>query len=70
MVNAHAALARIDFQSARWAVESVVIRRPDQHEQFRTIRTAVLVVAGIEDATFPVAETCIMADAYQAHYSS
>ncbi|CDO82041.1 alpha/beta hydrolase [Pseudomonas aeruginosa] len=58
-----AALARIDFRSARWAVESVVLRRPAQHELLSTIRTPVMVVAGAEDATFPVAETQAMAQA-------
>ncbi|MCY1546662.1 3-oxoadipate enol-lactonase [compost metagenome] len=63
VARVRAALAQVDFQSARWAVESVVLRRPDQHELFRTIRTPVMVVAGVEDATFPVAETRAMADA-------
>ncbi|MGH6617677.1 alpha/beta fold hydrolase [Sphingomonas sp.] len=58
-----AALARVDMNSVRWAVESVVPRRPDQRALFATIRTPVLVVAGREDRTFPVAETRAMADA-------
>lgn len=63
VASVRAALERIDFRSARWAVESVVLRRPDQHELLQTIRTPVMVVAGVEDATFPVAETRAMADA-------
>jgi 3-oxoadipate enol-lactonase len=44
-------------------VTSVVPRRPDQRELFASIKAPVLVVAGREDATFPVAETQAMADA-------
>jgi 3-oxoadipate enol-lactonase len=40
----------------------VVPRRPDQRELFNAIKAPVLVVAGREDATFPVAETQVMAD--------
>jgi 3-oxoadipate enol-lactonase len=58
-----AALGRVDIASARWAVTSVVPRRPDQRALAAEIRAKVVVVAGIEDATFPVAETRIMADA-------
>ena len=54
-------LARIDVNSVGWAVNSVVPQRPDQHALVATIRTPVLVVAGIEDRTFPVAETRAMA---------
>lgn len=57
------ALGRVDFDSGRWAVESVVVRRPDQYALYRTIRTPVLVVAGEEDATFPVSETRASANA-------
>jgi 3-oxoadipate enol-lactonase len=53
---------RVNFSSGRHAVTSVVPRRPDQRELFGRIRTPVLVVAGAEDATFPVAETEEMAD--------
>ena len=56
-------LSRVDMASAAWAVRSVVPDRPDQRELFGRIRTPVLVVAGAEDATFPVAETRVMADA-------
>lgn len=58
-----AALLRVDVDSASWAVRSVVPERPDQRELFADIRTPVLVVAGEEDATFPVAETRSMAEA-------
>jgi 3-oxoadipate enol-lactonase len=53
---------RVKVTSGRHAVTSVVPRRPDQRDLFGTIRTPVLVVAGGEDATFPVAETEEMAD--------
>ncbi|MEV6282129.1 alpha/beta hydrolase [Kribbella sp. NPDC051770] len=55
--------SRADVSSVRHAVTSVVPRRPDQRELFGTITAPVLVVAGREDATFPVAETQAMADA-------
>ena len=58
-----AALLRVDVDSASWAVRSVVPERPDQRELFADIRTPVLVVAGDEDATFPVSETRSMAEA-------
>ena len=54
---------RVDMSSGRHAVTSVVPRRPDQRELFGRIQTPVLVVAGNEDATFPVDETRAMADA-------
>ncbi|MEV5965077.1 alpha/beta hydrolase [Kribbella sp. NPDC051952] len=54
--------SRVDIRSGRHAVTSVVPHRPDQRELFSTIRTPVLVVAGAEDATFPVDETEEMAD--------
>jgi 3-oxoadipate enol-lactonase len=53
----------VDISSGAWAVRSVVPRRPDQLALFETIRAPVLVVAGAEDATFPVLETRAMADA-------
>lgn len=58
-----AALTRLNADSAAWAVTSVVPRRPDQRGLFGLIQTPVLVVAGVEDRTFPVAETRAMADA-------
>ena len=54
---------RVAIGSGRHAVTSVVPRRPDQRELSARIRTPVLVVAGVEDATFPVEETRAMADA-------
>jgi 3-oxoadipate enol-lactonase len=57
-----ASLRAVDIGSARWAVRSVVPARPDQHALLQRITTPVLVVAGAEDATFPVAETRAMAD--------
>jgi 3-oxoadipate enol-lactonase len=53
----------VDVTSSAWAVRSVVPRRPDQRALLARITTPVLVVAGIEDATFPNAETKAMADA-------
>lgn len=53
----------VDIQSGSWAVRSVVPARPDQRSLFAKITTPVLVVAGAEDATFPVPETLAMADA-------
>jgi 3-oxoadipate enol-lactonase len=41
----------------------VVPRRPDQRALLSRTRTPVLVVAGVEDATFPNRETKAMADA-------
>lgn len=55
------ALKRVDIHSVYWAVKSVVPARPDQRLLFQTIRTPVLVIAGAEDRTFPVAETQVMA---------
>lgn len=56
------ALEKVDGESVHWAIQSVVPRRPDQHATMRAIRTPVLVVAGEEDRTFPVAETRAMAE--------
>lgn len=55
-------LQAVNIDSARWAVRSVVPARPDQHALLHDITAPVLVVAGAEDATFPVAETRAMAD--------
>lgn len=57
-----ASLRLVDLDSASWAVRSVVPARPDQHALLGRISAPVLVVAGVEDATFPVAETRAMAD--------
>lgn len=51
-----------DIRSVRWAVRSVVPERPDQRPLLGRIEAPTLVVAGAEDATFPVAETRAMAD--------
>jgi 3-oxoadipate enol-lactonase len=56
-------LRSVNVRSAKWAVRSVVPRRPDQHALLARITAPVLVVAGAEDATFPVPETRRMADA-------
>ena len=52
-----------DLDSCAWAVRSVVPRRPDQRALLGGITTPVLVVAGVEDATFPNSETKEMAAA-------
>jgi len=52
-----------DIDSGSWAVKSVVPARPDQRSLFAKISTPVLVVAGAEDATFPLPETIAMAEA-------
>jgi 3-oxoadipate enol-lactonase len=52
-----------DLDSCSWAVRSVVPRRPDQRVLLGRVSTPVLVVAGVEDATFPNPETKAMADA-------
>jgi 3-oxoadipate enol-lactonase len=54
---------RVDIRSGAWAVRSVVPLRPDQRALMSKVRTPVLVVAGVEDATFPVPETKAMAEA-------
>jgi 3-oxoadipate enol-lactonase len=55
-------LRAVEVDSASWAVRSVVPARPDQHALLSRITAPVLVIAGAEDATFPVAETRAMAD--------
>ncbi|MGV0048356.1 alpha/beta fold hydrolase [Mycobacterium colombiense] len=52
----------VNTDSVRWAVRSVVSARPDQRALLARVTSPVLVVAGAEDATFPVAETRVMAD--------
>ena len=54
-------LKLIDINSIYWAVKSVVSNRPDQRALFAKIHTPVLVVAGEEDATFPINEVTEMA---------
>jgi 3-oxoadipate enol-lactonase len=53
----------VDIDSSAWAVRSVVPARPDQRELFAQVTTPVLVVAGVEDATFMLPETIAMANA-------
>ena len=53
----------VDIGSGSWAVRSVVPARPDQRSLFAKISTPVLIVAGAEDATFPLPETIAMAEA-------
>ncbi|HEX2283750.1 MAG TPA: alpha/beta hydrolase [Mycobacterium sp.] len=53
----------VDVKSAAWAVRSVVPRRPDQRALLARVMAPVLVVAGTEDATFPLPETIAMAEA-------
>ena len=53
----------VDIRSGSWAVRSVVPIRPDQRSLLAKISTPVLVVAGAEDATFPLQETAAMAEA-------
>jgi len=53
----------VDLRSGSWAVKSVVPARPDQRQMLSAVKTPVLVIAGAEDATFPVAETTAMAQA-------
>ena len=56
-------VAHDDLTSCAWAVRSVVPRRPDQRALLGRVTAPVLVVAGAEDATFPITETRAMADA-------
>lgn len=56
-------VARVDPQSAHWAVRSVVPQRRDHHALLGTVRSPILVLTGEEDRTFPVAETRAMAAA-------
>jgi 3-oxoadipate enol-lactonase len=56
-------IERNDARSASYAVESIVVRRPDQHTLFGRINTPTLVVAGREDESFPVPEVRRMAAA-------
>lgn len=53
----------VDVSSCAWAVRSVVPDRPDQRALLARVTTPVLVAAGVEDATFPLAETIVMAEA-------
>jgi 3-oxoadipate enol-lactonase len=53
----------VDVRSSAWAVRSVLSNRPDQRALMSRVTTPVLVVAGVEDATFPLTETIAMAEA-------
>ena len=57
------AVQAVDVKSSAWAVKSVVPARPDQRALLAEVATPVLVVAGAEDATFPLTETIAMAEA-------
>lgn len=63
VASVRATVQAVQVESARWAVRSVVPARPDQRGALAAVRTPVLLVAGAEDATFPVPETKAMADA-------
>jgi 3-oxoadipate enol-lactonase len=54
------AVQQVDVRSSGWAVRSVVPARPDQRALLANVTTPVLVVAGAEDATFPLTETIAM----------
>jgi 3-oxoadipate enol-lactonase len=60
-IRSTVAAARAD--SVCWAVDSVVPRRAEHRALLGAIRKPVLVMAGEEDRTFPVAETRAMAEA-------
>jgi 3-oxoadipate enol-lactonase len=60
-IRSTVAAARAD--SVCWAIDSVVPRRTEHRALLGAIRKPVLVIAGDEDRTFPVAETRAMADA-------
>lgn len=57
------AVRAVEISSCSWAVRSVVPARPDQRSLLANISAPVLVVAGAEDATFPLPETAAMAEA-------
>jgi 3-oxoadipate enol-lactonase len=60
-IRSTVAAARAD--SVCWAIDSVVPYRTDHHALWGAIRKPVLVIAGEEDRTFPVAETRAMVEA-------
>lgn len=63
LAQIRSAITRCDPASVYWAIRSVVPQRVDQHARLAQVRAPVLVVAGAEDRTFPVAETRRMAEA-------
>ena len=58
-----ATVAAANPRSVHWAIRSVVPHRQDQRARMAQIQCPVLVLAGAEDRTFPVAETRAMAEA-------
>ncbi len=63
VARVRAAIHAADPASVGHAVTSVVPQRPDQRGLLRAVTCPVLVVAGDEDATFPVAECAELAAA-------
>ncbi|KQY58653.1 alpha/beta hydrolase [Aeromicrobium sp. Root495] len=63
VAHVRAAAAAVEVSSVSHAVRSVVPDRPDQLALLATVTAPILVVAGREDATFPVEETRRMAGA-------
>lgn len=63
VAHVRSAMKSVDIPSVSWAVKSVVPARPDQRGLFAEITTPVLVVAGVEDVTFPPREAIAMAEA-------
>ncbi|MFF2551250.1 alpha/beta fold hydrolase [Nocardia sp. NPDC058058] len=56
-------LARNNPRSAGFAVQSIVVNRPDQHALFTRIHSPVLIITGSEDISFPIPEVRRMARA-------
>jgi 3-oxoadipate enol-lactonase len=54
-------IEHVNPQSVHWAIRSVVPYRSDRHAQIGKIVRPILVMTGVEDRTFPVAETRAMA---------
>jgi 3-oxoadipate enol-lactonase len=63
IARVRSAVKDVDIASVSWAVKSVVSARPDQRALLAGITTPVLVVGGVEDATFPPRDAIEMADA-------
>ncbi len=63
VAQVRSAVQSVNVTSVSWAVKSVVPARPDQRSLCAGIPTPVLVVAGVEDATFPPREAIAMAEA-------
>ncbi|WP_327145061.1 alpha/beta fold hydrolase [Nocardia sp. NBC_01327] len=61
--------SRVNVESARYCVRSVVSERPDNVGLLAGVSSPVLVVAGVEDRIFPVSEVRAMAAAIPgAHF--